>query len=163
RPVDFLDVVTINADVETSFLGDALEATATGLEGRRFQEPAEQGPARPQESHCSAFAAPGPAPAAGPLAIPPPPPQNPLPPHIPIRLPFLSSHYNLWLAVKPARGHRVLMQTYPGGIMSGLDYYLNDRGLVVCETTLAQTKFDDAGIPLVDRIRRALQYGDSID
>jgi hypothetical protein len=55
------------------------------------------------------------------------------------------------------------MQTYPGGIMSGLDYYLNDRGLVVCETTLAQTKFDAAGIPLVARIRRALQYGDSID
>jgi hypothetical protein len=55
------------------------------------------------------------------------------------------------------------MQTYPGGIMSGLDYYMNDRGIVVCETTLAQTKFDAAGIPLVDRIRRALQYGDSID
>ncbi len=47
--------------------------------------------------------------------------------------------------------------------MSGLDYYLNDHGLVVCETTLAQTKFDDSGIPLVNRIRRALQYGDSID
>ena len=55
------------------------------------------------------------------------------------------------------------MQTYPGGIMSGLDYYMNDRGLVVCETTIAQTKFDADGIPLVDRIRRALQYGDSID
>ena len=47
--------------------------------------------------------------------------------------------------------------------MSGLDYYMNDAGIVVCETTIAQTKFDAAGIPLVDRIRRALQYGDSID
>ena len=36
-----------------------LEATATGLEGRRFREPPEQGPRRPQESHCSAFAATG--------------------------------------------------------------------------------------------------------
>ena len=35
--------------------------------------------------------------------------------------------------------------------------------MVVCETTIAQTKFDATGIPLVDRIRRALQYGDSID
>ena len=55
---------------------------------------------------------------------------------------FHAYHYNVWLDVKPARGHRVLMQTYPGGIMSGLDYYMNDRGIVVCETTIAQTKFD---------------------
>ena len=48
RPIDLLDVVTINADVETNFLENALEATATGLEGRRFREPAEQGPGSPQ-------------------------------------------------------------------------------------------------------------------
>jgi hypothetical protein len=153
RPVDFLDVVTINADVETSFLEDALDATATGLEGRRFHEPPEQGQERARETHCSAFAATGPATADGQVVI----------GHITMWNLFHAYHYNVWLDVKPARGHRVLMQTYPGGIMSGLDYYMNDRGLVVCETTLAQTKFDDAGIPLVDRIRRALQYGASID
>ena len=54
------------------------------------------------------------------------------------------------------------MQTYPGGIMSGLDYYMSDAGLVVCETTIAQTRFEH-GVPLADRIRRALQYGESID
>jgi len=153
RPVDFLDVVTINADVETNFLENALQATATGLEGRRFREPAEQGPARPQESHCSAFAAIGPATADGQIVI----------GHITMWNLFHAYHYNVWLDVKPARGHRVLMQTYPGGIMSGLDYYQSDAGLVVCETTLAQTKFDATGIPLADRIRRALQYAGSID
>ncbi len=153
RVVDFLDVVTINADVETNFLENALEATATGLEGRRFREPAEKGPMRPQESHCSAFAATGPATADGQVVI----------GHITMWNLFHAYHYNVWLDVKPSRGHRVLMQTYPGGIMSGLDYYLNDGGLVVCETTLAQTKFDATGIPLADRIRRALQYADSID
>jgi hypothetical protein len=153
RPVDLLDVVTLNADVETTFLEDALEATATGLEGRRFREPADQAPRRPQETHCSAFAATGPATADGQVVI----------GHITMWNLFHAYHYNVWLDVQPDRGHRVLMQTYPGGIMSGLDYYLNDRGLVVCETTLAQTRFDAAGIPLVDRIRRALQYGDSID
>ena len=65
RPLDLLDLVTINADVETNFLENALEATATGLEGRRFREPVQQGPVRPQESHCSAFAATGPATADG--------------------------------------------------------------------------------------------------
>ena len=148
-----LDLVTINADVETNFLENALEATATGLEGRRFREPAQQGPVRPQESHCSAFAATGPATADGQVVF----------GHITMWNLFHAYHYNVWLDVKPARGHRVLMQTYPGGIMSGLDYYMNDRGILVCETTIAQTKFDATGIPLVDRIRRALQYGDSID
>jgi hypothetical protein len=153
RPLDLLDLVTINADVETNFLENALEATATGLEGRKFREPAQQGPVRPQESHCSAFAATGPATADGQVVF----------GHITMWNLFHAYHYNVWLDVKPARGHRVLMQTYPGGIMSGLDYYMNDRGIVVCETTIAQTKFDATGIPLVDRIRRALQYGDSID
>ncbi len=153
RPIDFLDIVTINADIETNFLENALEATATGLEGRKFREPAEQGHTLPKESHCSAFAATGPATADGQVVI----------GHITMWNLFHAYHYNVWLDVKPARGHRVLMQTYPGGIMSGLDYYLNDRGLVVCETTIAQTRFEDGGIPLVDRIRRALQYGDSID
>ncbi len=153
RAVDFLDVVTINADIETNFLENALEATATGLEGRRFREPAEKGPGRPQESHCSAFAATGPATADGQVVI----------GHITMWNLFHAYHYNVWLDVKPSRGHRVLMQTYPGGIMSGLDYYLSDGGLVVCETTLAQTKYDATGSPLADRIRRALQYADSID
>ena len=145
--------MTINADVETNFLENALEATATGLEGKRFREPAEQGPTRPKESHCSAFAATGPATADGQVVI----------GHITMWNLFHAYHYNVWLDIKPSHGHRVLMQTYPGGIMSGLDYYMNDRGIVVCETTLAQTKFDASGIPLVDRIRRALQYSDSID
>jgi hypothetical protein len=153
RPLDLLDLVTINADVETNFLENALTATATGLEGRRFREPAQQGPVRPQESHCSAFAATGPATADGQVVF----------GHITMWNLFHAYHYNVWLDVKPARGHRVLMQTYPGGIMSGLDYYMNDRGILVCETTIAQTKFDATGIPRVDRIRRALQYGDSID
>ena len=153
RPLDLLDLVTINADVETNFLENALEATGTGLEGRRFREPAQQGPVRPQESHCSAFAATGPATADGQVVF----------GHITMWNLFHAYHYNVWLDVKPSRGHRVLMQTYPGGIMSGLDFYMNDRGIVVCETTIAQTRFDATGLPLVDRIRRALQYGDSID
>jgi hypothetical protein len=153
RAVDFLDIVTINADVETNFLENALEATATGLEGRHFDEPAERGPIRRQESHCSAFAATGPATADGQVVI----------GHITMWNLFHAYHYNVWLDVKPNRGHRVVMQTYPGGIMSGLDYYQSSGGLVVCETTLAQTKFDASGIPVADRIRRALQYADSIE
>ena len=72
-------------------------------------------------------------------------------------------HYNVWLDVKPTKGHRVLMQSFPGGIMSGLDYYMNDAGLLVAETTIKQTRFNINGDSMVSRIRKALQYGDSID
>jgi hypothetical protein len=153
RKVDLLDVVAINSDVETSFLDAALEATATGLEGRRFREPAEGQPGKPRESHCSAFVATGPATADGKVVF----------GHITMWSLYHVRHYNVWLDVKPASGHRVLMQTYPGGIMSGLDYYMNDKGLLVAETTIDQTLFDAAGAPVADRIRRALQYADSID
>ena len=84
--------MTINADVETNFLENALEATATGLEGRRFREPAQQGPVRPQESHCSAFAATGPATADGQVVI----------GHITMWNLFHAYHYNVWLDVKPS-------------------------------------------------------------
>jgi hypothetical protein len=55
------------------------------------------------------------------------------------------------------------MQTYPGGIQSGMDYYYNDAGLLCSETTIRQTKFDMNGQALASRIRKALQYADNID
>jgi hypothetical protein len=76
---------------------------------------------------------------------------------------YPSNHYNVWLDVKPAKGHRVFMQTYPGGIQSGMDYYFNDAGILCSETTIGQTKFDITGMALASRIRKALQYADSID
>ncbi|HEU5116157.1 MAG TPA: M1 family aminopeptidase, partial [Isosphaeraceae bacterium] len=76
---------------------------------------------------------------------------------------FHARHFNVWLDLKPETGHRILMQTYPGGIMSGMDYYQNDAGIVVCETTLDQTAFNPEGEPVCSRIRRALQHSDSID
>src|SRR5205823_2518264 len=76
---------------------------------------------------------------------------------------YPSNFYNVWLDVKPSKGHRVFMQTYPAGIQSGMDYYYNDAGLLVCETTIRQTKFASTGLSLASRIRKALQYADGID
>jgi hypothetical protein len=107
----------------------------------------------PQDMHCSAFAASGPATADGKIVF----------GHITMFSLYPSLFYNVWLDVKPAKGHRVLMQTYPGGIQSGMDYYLNDAGLIVCETTIRQTRFNPDGMCLASRIRQALQYADNID
>jgi hypothetical protein len=153
RPIDLLDVVTVNSDIELEFLDSALDATATGLEPRVFREPPDQTRTTAPPEHCSAFAATGPATADGKIVF----------GHITMFSLYSVRHFNVWLDVKPAKGHRLLMQTYPGGIQSGMDYYMNDAGLLVCETTITQTKFDINGQALASRIRTALQYSDSID
>ena len=153
RLLDLLDVVALNSDIEIEFLDSALEATATGLEGKVFKEPEEPRAKAPHEDHCSAFAATGPATADGKIVF----------GHITMFNLAFCRFFNVWLDVKPAKGHRVFMQTYPGGIQSGMDYYFNDAGLLVTETTLAQTKFDINGDALASRIRKTLQYADSID
>ncbi len=153
RPLDLLDIVAINSDIEIEFLDSALEATATGLEPKVFKEPGDSKPRAPHEDHCSAFAATGPATFDGKIVF----------GHITMFNLAFVRHFNVWLDVKPTDGHRVLMQTYPGGIQSGMDFYLNDAGLLVTETTIAQTKFDINGDALASRIRKTMQYADSID
>ncbi len=153
RPIDLIDIVAINAAPEFETLESALEATAHGLEGKRFRQEAPDTKTTPKPMHCSAFAANGKATRDGKIVL----------GHITMTSLYPATFCNVWLDVKPARGHRVFMQTFPGGIQSGLDYYYNDAGLIVAETTLAQTRFDVTGMALASRIRSALQYADSID
>ncbi len=55
------------------------------------------------------------------------------------------------------------MQSYPGGIESGTDWYQNDAGVVLTETTINQSPFNINGTPIAYRARKAIQYGDNID
>src|SRR5262249_10212048 len=71
--------------------------------------------------------------------------------------------YNIWLDVQPAKGHRFVMCTYPGGIQSGMDYYITAAGLLINETTVSQTRFNIDGQTCASRIRKAVQYADTID
>jgi hypothetical protein len=154
RPIDLVDIVALNAWPEIDTLESALNATATGLEGTRFRHEQPKAMPKPKPMHCSAFAATWPATRSkGEIVF----------GHITMFSLYPSLFYNVWLDVKPAKGYRVLMQTYPGGVQSGLDYYMNDQGLLVCETTIAQTKFDEKGLTVASRIRQALQYADGID
>jgi hypothetical protein len=153
RHLDLLDLVTLNAWPEIDTLGGALDALPTGLEGLRFPTDAVKETPKPKPMRCSAFAANGPATKDGKIVF----------GHITMFSLYPSNYYNVWLDVKPAKGHRVLMQSYPGGIQSGMDYYLNDAGILVSETTIGQTRLDPKGLALASRIRKALQYADSID
>ena len=68
------------------------------------------------------------------------------------------------LDIAPDKGHRILMQTYPGWIHSGTDFFVTDAGLVGLETTLGDFEgYEAGGVPEFVRMRRATQYADSID
>lgn len=153
RSVDLVDVVALNSDIEVDFLEAGLDATPNGLEGRKFREPADGQLSGEQDDHCSAFAATGPATADGQIVF----------GHITMFNLQAVRHFNVWIDIQPKDGHHLVMQTYPGGIMSGLDYYMNDAGLLCSETTISQTRFNPDGAPLAARIRRVAQYADSID
>src|SRR5262249_19724862 len=116
RPVDLLDIVALNAWPELDSLDSSLDALPTGLEGVRFPREAPKEMPKPKPLRCSAFAATGPATKDGKVVF----------GHITMFSLYPSTFYNIWLDVKPAKGHRVLMQSYPGGVQSGMDYYLND-------------------------------------
>ncbi|MGB9552974.1 MAG: C45 family autoproteolytic acyltransferase/hydrolase [bacterium] len=74
------------------------------------------------------------------------------------------SPWNIILDIVPEKGHRIVMQTAPGLIWSGADFFLTDAGLVGCETTFFNFQhFDEKGMPAFLRARRAMQYAGSID
>jgi len=64
----------------------------------------------------------------------------------------------------PTRGHRILMQTAPGWIHSGTDFFITDAGLVGSETTIGGFHgFTEWGVPEFVRMRRATQDAATID
>src|SRR5207302_8390562 len=135
------DIVSINVQMEYETLGNANEATPTGLEGLKFQKPATKPEAAAQKDHCSAFAATGPATADGKMII----------GHITMSGLGNALATNDWLDIKPKKGHRLGMQGFPGAIWSAQDYYQNSAGIVLTETTLRQTQFKGEGTPLTNR------------
>ncbi len=76
----------------------------------------------------------------------------------------IGRRWNIIIDLKPASGHRILMDSFPGFIHSGDDFYISDAGLMITETTITQFKgFDTEGLPEFYRIRKATQYSSSID
>ncbi len=161
RVLDVVDIAAINLVNEIDSLDGALDATPTGLEGLRLTpetvKPQASVPAPPQRlaraTHCTAFAATGPATKDGKIVF----------GHITMYDLYPANFYNVWIDLKPSKGHRFVMQSFPGGMHSGMDYAINDAGLMMSETTLDQTRFDPKGVPLCSRIREAIQYADTVE
>jgi hypothetical protein len=152
RKVDLLDVVTMNASIDLGQMRSALPVTPSAVTGKTFSPEDEL--AVPDRLHkCSSLTATGPATASG----------KPVFFQIFMWDGYTGLHFNVVLDVVPAKGRRFVMQTFPGGIHSGTDFYMNDAGILIGETTVLQTPFDAEGEPQSSRVRRAIQYGTSID
>jgi hypothetical protein len=154
RRIDLVDIVAANTTVELGELGGAMPMTRTGLEGLHLEPPSYVDRKRDSAlDHCSAFAATGPATRDGKMVI----------GHVTWWPLTLAEQTNVMLDVQPAKGHRFLMQSYPGGIESGTDWYQNDAGMVLTETTIRQSPFNIQGTPVAFRAREAIQYGGNVD
>ncbi len=74
------------------------------------------------------------------------------------------ARWNIIFDIVPARGHRIVMDGFPGLIHSADDFGINSAGIMITETTISQFHgFDPDGIPEFVRARKAMQYSASID
>ena len=66
--------------------------------------------------------------------------------------------------IVPQHGNRILMDGFPGVIVSDDDFAINSAGLMVTETTISDFHgWDPTGKPEFVRARKAMQYANSID
>jgi hypothetical protein len=75
-------------------------------------------------------------------------------------------YFNVVLNIKGANGSNsanILMQTSPGCISSGTDFYVTSHGLLCTETTIGGFNKFRLGDPICCRIRNAMQYGKTLD
>ena len=77
---------------------------------------------------------------------------------------FIDGQYsNIILDVNPTDGFRFMMQTSACWIWSGTDFYINAKGIIGTETTIGGFIPYEKKVPIGYRIRKAMQYGDTLD
>jgi hypothetical protein len=153
RPVDLLDVVTLNSAIDLGQIRGATSVTPTALSGRSFLKAEDEMLLDDRTHKCSSFVASGPATADGRVVF----------GQIFMWGGYTGVHFNVLCDVVPSSGQRLVYETFPGGIHSGADFYINGAGIMIGETTTGQTPFDITGSPQSNRIRKAAQYARSID
>ncbi len=153
RSPDLVDVAVLNSVIDLGQMKSALDRTADATSGIDFRPAEDEMLLADENHHCSAFAATGSATADGRFVF----------GQIFMWNGYTGVHWDVICDVQPVRGHRFVHHTFPGGIHSGADFYINDAGLVIGETTVSQTPYDEDGTPQSNRIRKAIQYADTID
>jgi phospholipase B-like protein len=151
--LDLIDVVAMNSAIDIEWAQYGLTKTANPLSGQSFLN-AEDELDIPDRLHkCSSFLANKSSTVDGRIVF----------GQIFMWGGYTGPHWNVVCDVVPTTGHRLVYQTFPGGIHSGADFYINESGIMIGETTVSQTPFNPDGSPQSNRIRKAAQYASSID
>ncbi len=153
RKLDLIDVVTMNSIVDIEWARYAMVNTAHPLSGQNFLKSEDELDIPRRLHKCSSFLANRSATSDRRIVF----------GQIFMWGGYTGPHWNVICDVVPASGHRLVYQTFPGGIHSGADFYINSSGIMIGETTVEQTPFNPDGSPQSNRIRKAAQYASSID
>ena len=70
---------------------------------------------------------------------------------------------NIVLDLNPDKGCRFIMQTSPCWVWSGTDFFITAKGIIGTETTIGGFYPYEKKYPIGYRIRKAMQYGKSLD
>lgn len=136
--IDYIDLIAMNGFMEFPYYYDKVESRE----------------AKGVPEHCSAFIATGAYTKDGRIVI----------GHNNWTDYLTASRWNIIFDIVPQSGHHFVMDGMPGLIHSGDDFGINDAGLMITETTIADFHgFDANGVPEFARARRAMQYAGSID
>jgi hypothetical protein len=77
---------------------------------------------------------------------------------------YIDGQYSyIVLDINPDKGHRIIMQTSPCWIWSGTDVFITSAGIIGTETTISGFQMYEKKTPIGYRIRKAMQYGDTLD
>jgi hypothetical protein len=153
RPFDLIDIVALNSSVDIDYCADALHYTPNALTGKSFLAAEDELALQDKLHKCSSFLATHSATKDKRIVF----------GQIFMWNGYTGPHWNFIVDVKPSSGNRLVYETYPGGIHSGADFYINEKGIMIGETTVMQTPYNPDGTPQSNRIRKAAQYANSID
>jgi hypothetical protein len=139
--LDAIDIAAMNAYMEFDYYFNEVKRREGAKVGKSVAE------------HCSAFVATGSYTKDGKIVV----------GHNNWTDYLTASRWNIVFDVVPSAGHHFLMDGMPGLIHSADDFGVNDAGLIITETTIANFHgFDEKGIPEFARARKAMQYAGSI-
>lgn len=153
RPFDLIDIVALNSSVDIDYSADALHTTPNQLTGKSFLAAEDELALQDKLHKCSSFLANKSATKDKRIVF----------GQLFMWNGYTGPHWNFIVDVIPSKGNRLVYETYPGGIHSGADFYINDKGIMIGETTVMQTPYNQEGTPQSNRIRKAAQYANSID
>ena len=70
---------------------------------------------------------------------------------------------NCVIDIQCEKGHRILYQAFAGFIWSGTDFFVTSAGIIGTETTIGGFLPFENNLPISCRIRKAMQYGNTLD